>query len=680
MNQLITSSNVFWESLGQAILHSFWQGFVIMGIAALILKLIKANHPGLRYWVAVGGIMTFFMTFMWSLVYFLSTVSPDTTIFIFNSPENIAKAIGNVAEATEGWRIRTLLQPASLVYLWLIGFLIFSIRLVVSYGFVHFIGSKSILDTRSSLFAQMKRISAQMGINKKVELRFSDKVSTIFTYGNIKPVIIWPMALINALTPEEAEVVLAHELAHIKRNDYTVKFLIGIANTILYYHPVIWWLNWVVNNERECACDLQAVATTGDQTLLASALLKLQEEKLRLAHISANGFSDKNSFSNRIKRIFNMPIKQSLGRGKLTILLLFVGIGLFAYGYRDKLHDIKKEDIKEQVSNFLPDFVKRLEDIPLSSQTMVIDTTKPQEKVSSSAVIIKNDGVKSIKMEMEDGEIKKLEVDGKEVAKEDYDKYSKDIKSLKGHAVGRGGGRTMSIFGDGIEPMVFDFDDLKMFEDTLKIRKGFNMPFTITDDVFVVPDMHIFGDSGFVFKYDFNSDEFREKQEKWMKDHEEQIKKYQDKAMQYNEKMQKYWEQNAEKFAKQGERWKEKAHEWEEAAKTYHSEGKNFNYNFDGLATIPGMEFRTFGGNGSNFEQQIGSQLNKDGFLLPGKENTVKLTGKYLKINGDKMPEVVYEKYKRIFEESTGLPLSKDTNIEFKMMGDNGGSRKYRAF
>lgn len=676
MNQLISSANVFWESLGQAILHSFWQGFVIMGVAAILLRFIKSNLPGLRYWVAVGGILTFFTSFLLSLIYFLTTVDPKTTVFIFNSPEQFMQAVGNVTEMVQEWDIKDLMNPASLVYLWLVGFVIFSIRLMVSYGYVHFIGTRASSDREAPIYKQMVRISRQMGIRKTVELRFSDKVSSIFTYGNLRPVIIWPLALINALSPEEIDMVLAHELAHIKRNDYIVKLFIGFANTILYYHPAIWWLNWVVNNERECACDLQAMSMTGDKTLLATALVKLHEEKQRLTHMTANGFSDKNSFSNRIKRLFNMPTKQSLGRGKLTILLLFAGIGMFAYGYREKLHHVNKEIAAEKVAGLLPDFVKPAEPVQEEALYALNDTIIPGKSESSSAVIIHDDGVKSIKMEMENGDIKKLEVDGKEVAKEDYDKYKDDIKVLKKDAIGRNGLRSFSISGDDFGPMVLDLNGMKIWGDSLSGALALTLPGLIDEDFPFAHGMHMFSDSSFNFRFD--TDKWEAKSKEWQKEHEAQMKKLQEKAGKYNEKMQKYWEQNADKWQDQQRHWEEKAREWERSAREL--KGQNFNFEFGDMARIPGIEVHPIERNGNNLEQRIGSQLNKDGFLLSGKENSVKLSGKYLKINGDKMPDVIFEKYKQLFEESTGLPLTKDTNIEFKMMGDNNGTRKYRAF
>ena len=375
-----------------------------------------------------------------------------------------------------------------------------------------------------------------------------------------------------------------------------------------------------------------------------------------------------------------MPIKQSLGRGKLTILLLFVGLGMFAYGYKDKLQQIKKEDIKESVAQLLPEFITKTEAEPVKQIIASQDTIKPGSSGSSSAVIIKNDGVKSIKMEMENGEIKSLEVDGKEVEKDEYDKYSKDIITLRRDAVGRGG-RGITIFGDDNSPMMMELNGLKIMGDSLNFWNGLGMPHLKMNDI--MKDLNLLmidGDSSFAYNFNFNNDKWAKENQKFFEAHGKNLSKQQEHSKKFNEEFQKHWEENAHKFADQEHIWKEHAKEWEEAAKELAKEGEKYGMEMQRFAEIPRIEGFNYGRSGSNLEQKIGTQLNSDGFLLEGKENAVKLSGKYLRINGDKMPEVIFEKYKNLFEEETGIPLSKDTVIEFKMMGDNSGNRKYRAF
>ncbi len=45
--------------------------------------------------------------------------------------------------------------------------------------------------------------------------------------------------------------MLAHELAHIRRHDYLVNFLQTLVETLLFYHPAVWWVSHTVRVERE---------------------------------------------------------------------------------------------------------------------------------------------------------------------------------------------------------------------------------------------------------------------------------------------------------------------------------------------------------------------------------------------------------------------------------------------
>jgi len=91
------------------------------------------------------------------------------------------------------------------------------------------------------------------------------------------------------------------------------------------------------------------------------------------------------------------------------------------------------------------------------------------------------------------------------------------------------------------------------------------------------------------------------------------------------------------------------------------------------------MDDMDYGRRSSNFSEALGNALNRDGLLIPNKENKVELTGKHLKINGEKQPTNIYQKYKRIFEETSGTTLEKNSKLEFKFEGKE-SKRKYRVY
>ena len=70
--------------------------------------------------------------------------------------------------------------------------------------------------------------------------------------------------------------MLAHELAHIRRHDYLVNLLQSAVETLLFYHPAVWWVSSAVRAEREHCCDDLAVVACGDAVLYARALTAIE--------------------------------------------------------------------------------------------------------------------------------------------------------------------------------------------------------------------------------------------------------------------------------------------------------------------------------------------------------------------------------------------------------------------
>jgi beta-lactamase regulating signal transducer with metallopeptidase domain len=93
--------------------------------------------------------------------------------------------------------------------------------------------------------------------------------------GWLRPVILAPMESLTGLPLEHIEALLAHELAHIRRRDYTVSILQCIVEAVLFYHPAVWWISEQMRAQRELCCDDLAVAVCGDVLTYAHPLAEL---------------------------------------------------------------------------------------------------------------------------------------------------------------------------------------------------------------------------------------------------------------------------------------------------------------------------------------------------------------------------------------------------------------------
>jgi len=91
--------------------------------------------------------------------------------------------------------------------------------------------------------------------------------------GHLKPVVLLPMSAVTGLSEQQLRAILAHELAHVRRYDYAGNILQTVIETVLFYHPAIWWVSRVVRDEREHCCDDVALAVGCPASELARALI-----------------------------------------------------------------------------------------------------------------------------------------------------------------------------------------------------------------------------------------------------------------------------------------------------------------------------------------------------------------------------------------------------------------------
>ena len=75
------------------------------------------------------------------------------------------------------------------------------------------------------------------------------------TIGWLSPMILFPVGLLGGLTPDQVRLIIAHELAHIRRNDYVVNLVQTAIETAFFFHPAVWWLSRRIREEREHCCD-----------------------------------------------------------------------------------------------------------------------------------------------------------------------------------------------------------------------------------------------------------------------------------------------------------------------------------------------------------------------------------------------------------------------------------------
>ncbi|MEL6105851.1 MAG: M56 family metallopeptidase [Planctomycetota bacterium] len=140
-------------------------------------------------------------------------------------------------------------------------------------------------------------------------------ITTPVIVGVLKPTILLPACLLTNLSPNELEMILLHELAHLHRRDPWLQIVQRVIEVLFFFHPAVWWLSRSLSIERENCCDDLAVRWGSDPCDLAEALVHVSELKKQsrapfLALAATGGGSS--ALSRRVRRLLGLPVSNGL--------------------------------------------------------------------------------------------------------------------------------------------------------------------------------------------------------------------------------------------------------------------------------------------------------------------------------------------------------------------------------
>ncbi len=127
--------------------------------------------------------------------------------------------------------------------------------------------------------------------SKPVTVATSECVRVPAAIGFWKRTIVLPAWALRELPPEDLNVILLHEFAHLRRGDDWTNLIQKIVRALFFFHPAVWWIENRLSVEREMACDDAVLAETANPHGYATCLVSLLEKSL--AHRRVQRFVDK---------------------------------------------------------------------------------------------------------------------------------------------------------------------------------------------------------------------------------------------------------------------------------------------------------------------------------------------------------------------------------------------------
>jgi hypothetical protein len=409
--------------LAWVLVHFVWQGAAIAFLLILIIRLSRIQRPSLRYGMGLLAMLTMALCPVLTLAWLpdfssdlastlnalpklplspaacqddLPAVSSPTRAPSFGATATSGPFDSRVATESETsalplqepvlqslmpfpenqtpvlglFNLRSVNLRASLwrnmqpwiVTGWLLGVAMFSLRLLLGWIGVWRLCSQvcpvpAWMLERTRILANALRVTLP-------SIQLSQRITEAVAVGFFKPLILLPVAWITELPADMLDAVIAHELAHIRRGDLWINLLQRMVETLLFYHPAVWWLSRRLRIERELCCDELVVSVTQNRLRYAETLehigrLSLARTQSMLA-VSING--SRTVLLDRIRHILGLtPHNRSSNvwfAGLIPLLITGLLIGsaaMFRNGTVRAAGETPKEEIREKSGQDDPD-------------------------------------------------------------------------------------------------------------------------------------------------------------------------------------------------------------------------------------------------------------------------------------------------------------------------------------
>jgi D-alanyl-D-alanine endopeptidase (penicillin-binding protein 7) len=290
------------SSIGWTLLHFIWQGALIGCVTALALIAMRNAKPGQRYALACTALL---LCLAWPAFELATRLSGGTTVAAGIS---LVDRLGAGARAADigvlDWFQNKL---AWIVMVWAACTGMLTLRIGLGLVWIGRVANQHAGNVHWQ--ARLAAMALQFGVTREVRLRVVDNLASPITAGWWRPLVLVPASLVSGMPPDLLEALLAHEMGHVKRFDYLVNLGQNVTETLLFYHPAVWWISGQIRAEREQIADDLAASHLGEPRRLALALSELERFQFSHHHLAqaANG----GDLMSRIKRLMR-PDTQAL--------------------------------------------------------------------------------------------------------------------------------------------------------------------------------------------------------------------------------------------------------------------------------------------------------------------------------------------------------------------------------
>ncbi|MEO8405679.1 MAG: M56 family metallopeptidase, partial [Chitinophagaceae bacterium] len=401
------------KALGWTLLHSLWQGVLAAAIAGIVIIATRRSAARLRYNLLGSVLILFGLTSLVTFILYAQSSATDLVTAHAVAPlpsiEYTTTAdltVTNTPTIAGEFTNYFNNNAAPFVITWAIFFIFHGIKLLAGLASIQRMRVYKRHEIAESWKLKLEELSDCLGIRQSVRLFQSELIKVPVAIGYLKPVILVPLGLLSHLPPDQAETILLHELAHIRRHDYVINLLQRIAEAVFFFNPALLWISSLIRQEREACCDDIVVANTQSKGSYLEALVSFQEYSLTGTGYAMAIGHNRHYLLNRVKRIMTRENKKLNLMEKIILILSLVTITAFtllpakeAMAKKEKINTITSVNIqtvqspeKTAISAIRPrTSVKRKPAVANEVKELkVVNIDTLPKKISVSELVFKN--------------------------------------------------------------------------------------------------------------------------------------------------------------------------------------------------------------------------------------------------------------------------------------------------
>jgi HEAT repeat protein/beta-lactamase regulating signal transducer with metallopeptidase domain len=333
-----------------------WRGALLLGVTFLVARLLKSQPAAVRHvlWTgALAGVMA--MPILTAVTPVVPVAVPKRVLELSSSvtPHNSlgSSDVANIGEVTRRENVVPSLSTPDTpiltstiqavttpwyrwftpitwaIVIWLVGVAVLSIRLLAGFVALSRMRRRG-RDVEDSVAELADACAARLGLHDGPRVIVSPRVAMPCAAGWIKPVIVLPEGY-ETWTRERLEIVLLHELSHIRRMDIVPHILSEFARVIYWFNPLVWLAAARLRAEAEMATDDRVVHAGAKPSDYAAHLLDIVRQSRRIWHPAPMmPLARRTEFEGRMLAILESGGNRASTRWALGMIVLATGLSV----------------------------------------------------------------------------------------------------------------------------------------------------------------------------------------------------------------------------------------------------------------------------------------------------------------------------------------------------------------